>query len=38
MDLDTGLNAIIGTILCHPTAAILLVVFFVYLWRERRPY
>ncbi len=38
MDLDNGVNSIVGAILEYPTAAMLLVAFLVYLWRERRPY
>ena len=38
MDLDMGINSIIGTIFQFPTAAILLVAFILYVVRNRRPY
>jgi hypothetical protein len=38
MDLDTGVNGILSAIFNYPTAAMLIVAFCLYVWRDRRPY
>lgn len=36
MELDTGISAIVQTLLSYPTAAIVLVMFVMYLIRDHR--
>jgi len=38
MPLDEGVKGILSAILNFPTAAMLIVAFWIYIWRDRRPY
>jgi hypothetical protein len=38
MTLDEGVNGILSAIFNYPTAAMLIVAFWIYVWRDRRPY
>jgi len=38
MTLDEGVKGILCAILNYPTAAMLIVAFWIYIWRDRRPY